>query len=263
MAARDFLRGSSLRWSHDGGGAPFSCKDHEIAAEGQVNALWLRHGVYGHQTSGGWPRCRHEGRRYFSNERTRPRDGVAGQEGFYLNLDNSLRPGSGADAPVYFQYRRHRYVTYWFLYGFNDSGREVGNHEGDWEQISVRLDDKDRATEVAFYGHGTPHIRPWSQLLYFDGHPIVYSANGSHASYWKIGEFDRKGPGVVSGKDYTSGAGPIWKTWNRLVRVKSQPWYGYGGAWGEVGASRGVLDKETTGPLGPSRYKEPAPSNWR
>jgi hypothetical protein len=43
---------------------------------------------------------------------------------------------------------------------------------------------------------------------------------------------------------------PQWRTWEKLVDAAAQPWYGFGGAWGDVGGMSG-----TTGPLGPSRYK--------
>jgi hypothetical protein len=50
---------------------------------------------------------------------------------------------------------------------------------------------------------------------------------------------------------------------NHLTNVKDQPWYGYGGAWGQVGNP--IVDKvahdETTGPQGPS-HKKPAPDHF-
>jgi hypothetical protein len=52
--------------------------------------------------------------------------------------------------------------------------------------------------------------------------------------------------------------GPRWRTWLRMIDVQRVSWFGYGGAWGEVG-----LSAETTGPLGPSRYKNAAPEEWR
>jgi hypothetical protein len=43
---------------------------------------------------------------------------------------------------------------------------------------------------------------------------------------------------------------PVWRTWESLVEATNEPWYGFGGAWGDV---RGGA--APSGPLGPSRYK--------
>jgi hypothetical protein len=43
---------------------------------------------------------------------------------------------------------------------------------------------------------------------------------------------------------------PLWLTWHRLIDAQKEPWYGYGGAWGQLGGA-----SDFTGPLGPSKYK--------
>jgi hypothetical protein len=57
-------------------------------------------------------------------------------------------------------------------------------------------------------------------------------------------------------KDH-AGRGAQWKTWQHLQNARAQDWYGFGGAWGEVGNYA-----DTTGPQGPSRFKAPAPEGW-
>ena len=58
------------------------------------------------------------------NDPRRPRS-LATNEGFYLNLENSWRPGDipGGDhvvhAAVSYVFVPHQYVTYFFMYGYN------------------------------------------------------------------------------------------------------------------------------------------------
>jgi hypothetical protein len=245
-SADAFVRDASLSWSHDS-----SCGDHQVAAQHRVNAHRLGSGGYRHQIAyAPVLACRHHGRWFRSNERVRPRDGVAGGEGFFLNFPNALRGRGSAKAPVYYDYRPGHYVTYWFFYAFNDAPTQAFDHEGDWEQISVRLDARNRATAVAFFGHGSPCTLPIGEVHRRRGHPVVFSANGTHASYWTAGSFRH-------GIDQT-GRGTAWRTWQHLRNVRARPWFGYGGAWGEVGAQ----GTDTTGPLGPSRFKAAAPADW-
>jgi hypothetical protein len=93
-------------------------------------------------------------------------------------------------------------LQYWFFYAFNDwrSGFNGANdHEADWEQVLVYLDvDADgRAVPVwAAYAqhdyHGRDLRRRWDdseQLDLIGDHPVVYAGAGSHASYFRPGEY--------------------------------------------------------------------------
>ena len=93
-------------------------------------------------------------------------------------------------------------LQYWFFYAFNDwrSGFNGANdHEADWEQVIVYLDaDPDgRAVPVwAAYAqhdyHGRDLRRRWDdaeQLDLVGDHPVVYAGAGSHASYFRPGEY--------------------------------------------------------------------------
>jgi hypothetical protein len=126
-------RPSSLRWSHDD-----ACTDHEVAARGSVSGSRLGDGRYRHQLASGLPFCDHEGATFTSADRTRPRDGEAGDEGFFLDLDNDARGGLGTGARVCYDYQPGNYVTYWLFYAFNDAPTGITgafDHEGDWERI--------------------------------------------------------------------------------------------------------------------------------
>jgi hypothetical protein len=93
-------------------------------------------------------------------------------------------------------------LQYWFFYAFNDwrSGFNGANdHEADWEQILVYLDrdESGRAVPVwAAYAqhdyHGRDLRRRWDdaeQLERQGDHPVVYAGAGSHASYFRPGEY--------------------------------------------------------------------------
>lgn len=126
-------------------------------------------------------------------------------------------------------------------------------HEGDWERITVYLDENEPERRppawVVFHQHATNAARRWHEVRkHDDTHPIAYCAIGSHAS------LPSPDYGLI---DVGDPAGPRWTTWAKgdLLPVAEQPWYGFGGAWGKLGRVR-----DTTGPLGPgARWKRPAP----
>jgi hypothetical protein len=253
LSARRFIRQSSLSWAHD---APCTT-DHEVAARRTVDGTRLGSGGYQHQIADAL--CNDHGDQHRSNELTRPRQGDKGDvpedEGFFLNFPNRLRERTSTAVPVYYEYVRHSFVTYWFFYAFNDAPEATNafDHEGDWERISVRLDDRDRAVTVAYYAHTGYCTRPWSEAGRHLGHPLAYSARGTHATYAWAGSYPIAG-GLATD---TTGRGAGWATYNRLRNARTQGWYGYGGAWGEVGEG-----SDSTGPLGPSAFKDPAPTDW-
>jgi hypothetical protein len=95
---------------------------------------------------------------------------------------------------------------YWFFFAYNDwrSGfYGVNDHESDWEMISVYLyDDEDRLRpEWAAYAshdfHGADLRRRWDDRLDLElvgDHPVVHAGAGSHASYFKRGEYQAEVP---------------------------------------------------------------------
>lgn len=92
-------------------------------------------------------------------------------------------------------------LQYWFFY-YYDSWRSgfggVNDHEADWEMISVYLYEQagELVPEWAAYAahdfRGDDLRRRWDdagQLDLEDGHPVVYVGAGSHASYFRKGEY--------------------------------------------------------------------------
>lgn len=268
MRPKDFIKASALRWNHDQG-----CRDHGIdgAGEGEIDPTRLGTGRYpAHSRNHPEPLhpapfCDHEGDSYRTNDHTRPFDRL-GAEGFFLDFQGD-RNGSGLNVPVYYEYDAdagagHRTITYWFFFAYNNFDvPDLPNqtHEGDWERITVRLNDENRATAVAFWNHDGYCTRTWSRVLKTKkgGHPIVFSALGSHASYPDSGNYRIEVDNVPDQVDRTRRSDKKWRTWYRTRSVHSakEGWYGYGGGWGSVDGPGPVGHADFSGPLGPSRYK--------
>ena len=100
--------------------------------------------------------------------------------------------------------REHGWIAlqYWFFYPFNNwrTGFYGANdHEADWEMVTVYLyeepDGRLAPNWVAFASHdyhGDDLRRHWNdreELILEDGHPVVYVGAGSHASYFRRGEY--------------------------------------------------------------------------
>lgn len=140
---------------------------------------------------------------------------------------------------------------------FEEIGQRFGGlallpvaHEGDWERISIRLDDDDQMTQVAYYQHsGPPEIVASAGL---DEPPEVRVARGSHASY-PPRSAHRKVRLIEHAELF--GGFRLELSPAQLSDVRAQPWYGYGGAWGRfLGPNTNQV-----GPIGPSPYKSPTP----
>ncbi|WP_163504802.1 hypothetical protein [Fodinicola acaciae] len=240
----DFLRHSSLGWSHRG------CPDHELAKLGTVSAAGLGNGSYEHQKTN--VVCQHTGSAYASNQDVRPNQTWT-KEGMYLDLDDSQHDLGSVQSELYYDYKRADHITYWFFYAYDD-GPLVQNHEGDWERISIRLDADDRPVTVAYFQHGGYCLLSYASAPKTGGHLRVFSASGTHASYSTPGDHPTSVPGFT---DHTS-QGEAWPAYDRpLHDVRTMPWFGFGGAWGEVGEA-----EFTTGPRGPSAFKNPVPADW-
>jgi hypothetical protein len=102
------------------------------------------------------------------------------QRGFFRDGDTSL---------VYWHVVRYENgeaaVQYWLFYVFNDFQNW---HEGDWENITVRLDEEEEPTEVFYSAHEGGGTRAWDRAFRVGEHPIVYVARGSHANYFRLGK---------------------------------------------------------------------------
>jgi len=92
-------------------------------------------------------------------------------------------------------------LQYWFFYHFNNwrSGFSgLNDHEADWEMITLYLSEEDGqlkpqwAAYASHDYHGDDLRRRWDdreELELQGDRPVVYAAAGSHASYFKSGDY--------------------------------------------------------------------------
>ncbi len=141
-------------------------------------------------------------------------------------------------------------IQYWWFFGYNN-GPATQNHQGDWEHVTVRLDEDANIQGVYFAAHGKPKFVKKNELKFSNDHCNVYIAKGTHAAYEKAGDFPLKVLGIKVADDNTRDNGNVWNTELKLLSLRTQPWRYYAGAWGEVGELA-----DTTGPLGPWHKKD-------
>jgi hypothetical protein len=203
----------------------------------------------------------------------------------WTNVRGEPVDGGVSRAPAYVRVADHQgstFIQYYFFYGTNGCqgfragtgtpftpGQrtfdwcDFGYHEADWEHITVRLTPDRNAIERIHYATHGWHGRWYGpeEIGTENGHPIVFSALNSHASYPSDRapyDFFVAEPlpislpvilrslvtGDIVGKDVkldTYERQPFsdyvrWPTWERLVVMDDQhapDWWWYWGAWGE------------------------------
>lgn len=279
----EFLARAELTWRTEGR----LSRDPDLARRGEVDADRLGSGCVEGETC-----YSHDS--FLATDFTRPHQGSrfrpAGldqDEGFYLDPDRGARRGEAGQtpvAPVFYERLDGRLtrILYWFFFPFSRPNASVGSvnfaalfsHEGDWENIEVILDADGDPDAVRYFGHGEPERFGWLEICKYveggedcdsaaPGRPVVYSALFSHASYASAAEEKGRETRVCAKNALRRpcahdlrNRGYLWDplaTQGGLRDAVEQAWYGFGGAWGAAG-----VNADTTGPLGPSRYKQPA-----
>ncbi len=110
-----------------------------------------------------------------------------------------------APDPIYYgrvvRTRSYTVLQYWMFYAYNDYRSHyhgANDHEGDWEAVSVFLDegapDGPSPAWVAYANHdatGADLRRRWDdpELVWEGEHPVVFAGAGSHAAYFSAGEY--------------------------------------------------------------------------
>jgi hypothetical protein len=78
-------------------------------------------------------------------------------------------------------------IVYFFYFPYNRGKQALntvwGNHVGDWEHVTVRLDTALQPIMVYFSQHDGGAILSWADVEKQGAQPVVYSAWGSHGSY--------------------------------------------------------------------------------
>jgi hypothetical protein len=157
-------------------------------------------------------------------------------------------------------------VQYWLFWYYNDWNDK---HEGDWEfmQILFQATSAEDAlgktpTSVGYAQHSGGETAAWtSDKLRKEGtHPVVYSSENSHASYFEPALFMGRGAEEGFGCDNTQG--PSTAVHPRVIVLPDAPsgpndplaWLSFRGRWGERhnGPNNGP-----TGPATKPRWTDP------
>lgn len=189
----------------------------------------------------------------------RPHDPYSFGEGeVFLQPDDHLTGDSDPNyrVPCIVHYASESSISYWFFFGYDYAKALAGtlsfSHQGDWECVTVNLDEEGRIESASLSCHTGANNHPASELEIVHGKKdelIVYCAKGSHAFYNKPGTYNLfKLFGLKIADDHADNMGYDWVATNCVVSLtdNSQVWKYFAGAWGEVGEHAA-----TTGPLGP------------
>jgi hypothetical protein len=135
-----------------------------------------------------------------------------------------------------------KWLQYWFFYFYDDPSMamQLGAHEGDWEMIQLRVLRAGEAgwePDVAVYAqHKYGSQSGWLDVERDGDRPIVYSARGSHASYFHAGLYDTEWFDVVDGK------GPRRDLRLMVIEDKARTpaWAYWPGHWGDTRPGEGM-----------------------
>ncbi len=174
-------------------------------------------------------------------------------------------------------------IVYWMFYPYNNGKRvcigwyspwgcvggysTFGNHVGDWEHMTVRLENG-QASQVYLSQHSDGEIFNWGDAAigYEGTHPIVFSADGSHGLYSDARRhvYQNLPNGDFLADDTNYGLN--WDTWNNLQVIQWSPvgeyqgdeaWLNFTGRWGNEKSGCGIAETVSgecvlnSGPSGP------------
>jgi hypothetical protein len=140
------------------------------------------------------------------------------------------------------------WLQYWLWYIYNDYhlAFNAGLHEGDWEMVQLGMDGEQ--PKLAVYAqHDQAERRGWSDVRKTDdGRPIVFSARGSHASYFEPGLYETE-----AWYDVCDGARSAKATELVILRENELPgWAKWQGQWGDTEAPiKRVFSPSPHGPI--------------
>ncbi len=164
----------------------------------------------------------------------------------FLQPDDHLTGDSDPNnrVPCIVHYESEKKVSYWFFFGYDyatdTTGTISGSHQGDWECVTVYLDNNGKiiGANLSCHSESNYHSAEELEITHIKKDELtVYCAKGSHAFYNKPGRYSTKLFGVTVGHDYTDNTGYDWVATNCLISLTdfSQFWKYFAGAWGEIG----------------------------
>lgn len=177
-------------------------------------------------------------------------------------LGDGIRAGDLANSKNLYQYdAATNTITYHLFYAYNDGPPGVGdvqNHEGDWERITVQLDENFQPTEVRYSAHnGLDISRSWADAPKENGRPVSFVGQGSHANLPEPGNWATNAPTWLTTDVAATGGVRFDLAGQPPVDVTTQAWYGGYVLWGERGSAQEAGIGDTSGPTGPSQSKGP------
>lgn len=120
------------------------------------------------------------------------RDGLAALQCY----DDADEPATPVVYGAVFRSGKLTALQYWLFHAFDlwsplvpQSPDYWKSHEGDWEAVTVLLDARGRPAEVGTSRHCGGARRSWAKVERRGSRPVVYSALGSHALYFKPGRY--------------------------------------------------------------------------
>src|SRR3954471_1174384 len=135
-----------------------------------------------------------------------------------------------------------KWLQYWFFYFYDDPSMamQLGAHEGDWEMIQLRIlrtgEDSWKPDVAVYAQHKYGSQSGWLDVEKDGDRPIVYSARGSHASYFHAGLYDTEWVDVADGK------GPPRPDLRLMViddKARTPAWAYWPGHWGDTRPDEG------------------------
>lgn len=193
------------------------------------------------------------GASYSDSSHTQVSDGdyidVAGKN--YVEDSREMHARPGYANQVYGHAQRdkkgHLWLQYWFFYYYNDKAfLFMGLHEGDWEMIQLRVGADGNPGVATYAQHSHGERCSWGDVETEEGKegpvPVVYSARGSHASYFRPGIY-MQAPIVP---DHNDDGGPRVRPQLNVIEDKDPAWVAWPGRWG----STRELTKIFTAPIG-------------
>jgi hypothetical protein len=142
-------------------------------------------------------------------------------------------------------------LQYWLFYPYNlwspvlpQSPDFWQAHEGDWELVSVVLDERERPLVAAVSRHCGGVRRAWAAVPKRGGRPVVYVSLGSHANGFRPGTavveprcWPREGVAVFQAYRVTmldhAASGRLVSPRVVLVTALRPAWMRFAGTWGE------------------------------
>lgn len=120
------------------------------------------------------------------------RDGLAALQCY----DDADEPAPPVVYGAVFRSGKRVALQYWLFHAFDlwsplvpQSTDYWKSHEGDWEAVTVLLDARGHPAEVGTSRHCGGARRAWAKVEKRGARPVVYSALGSHAVYFKPGRY--------------------------------------------------------------------------